>query len=44
LPDAPIDEVVANNGVSGVHTRLAERPQGKRLFDKLRAGDVLVVR
>jgi putative DNA-invertase from lambdoid prophage Rac len=30
--------------VSGVHTRLAERPQGKRLFDKLRAGDVLVVR
>jgi putative DNA-invertase from lambdoid prophage Rac len=36
--------VVADNGVSGVHTRLAERPQGKRLFDKLRAGDVLVVR
>jgi putative DNA-invertase from lambdoid prophage Rac len=39
-----IDEVVADNGVSGVHTRLAERPEGKRLFDKLRAGDVLVVR
>jgi putative DNA-invertase from lambdoid prophage Rac len=39
-----IDEVVADNGVSGVHTRLAERPEGKRLYDKLRAGDVLVVR
>ncbi len=39
-----IDEIVADNGVSGVHTRLAERPQGKRLCDKLRAGDVLVVR
>jgi hypothetical protein len=30
--------------VSGVHARLAERPEGKRLFDKVRAGDVLVVR
>jgi putative DNA-invertase from lambdoid prophage Rac len=30
--------------VSGVHTRLAERPEGKRLYDKLRGGDVLVVR
>jgi putative DNA-invertase from lambdoid prophage Rac len=39
-----IDEVVADNGVSGLHTRLVERPEGKRLFDKLRAGDVLVVR
>jgi putative DNA-invertase from lambdoid prophage Rac len=39
-----IDEVVADNGVSGVATRLIERQQGKRLFDKLRAGDVLVVR
>jgi putative DNA-invertase from lambdoid prophage Rac len=36
--------VVAGNGVSGIATRLIERPQGKRLFDKLRAGDVLVVR
>jgi hypothetical protein len=27
-----------------VHTRLADRPEGKRLFDKLRAGDMLVVR
>jgi putative DNA-invertase from lambdoid prophage Rac len=39
-----IDEVVADNGVSGVHTRLSERPEGRRLFDKLRAGDTLVVR
>ena len=39
-----IDEVVADNGVSGVHTRLAERQEGRRLFDKLRAGDTLVVR
>lgn len=39
-----IDEVVADEGVSGVSTRLVERPQGKRLFDMLRAGDVLVVR
>jgi putative DNA-invertase from lambdoid prophage Rac len=39
-----IDETVADNGVSGVATRLIERPEGKRLFDKLRAGDVPVVR
>jgi len=39
-----IDEVLADNGVSGVHTRLSERPEGKRLFDRLRKGDVLVVR
>jgi putative DNA-invertase from lambdoid prophage Rac len=39
-----IDEVVSDNGVSGVSTRLCERPEGKRLFDKLRTGDVLVVR
>jgi putative DNA-invertase from lambdoid prophage Rac len=39
-----IDEVVADNGVSGVHTRLAERPEGRRLYDKLRKGDVPVVR
>jgi putative DNA-invertase from lambdoid prophage Rac len=32
-----------DNGVSGVNTRLAERPEGKRLFNKVRAGDVLVV-
>jgi len=39
-----IDEVVADHGVSGVSTKLAERPGGARLSDKLRAGDVLVVR
>lgn len=39
-----IDRVVADHGVSGISTRLAERPEGKRLFDILRAGDVLVVR
>tara|TARA_R110002094_G_scaffold199065_1_gene171146 strand:+ start:170 stop:802 length:633 start_codon:yes stop_codon:yes gene_type:complete len=39
-----IDEVVADHGVSGVTTKLAERDEGKRLFDKLRHGDVLVVR
>jgi putative DNA-invertase from lambdoid prophage Rac len=39
-----IDEVVADEGVSGVRTMLAERPQGRRLFDMLRSGDTLVVR
>jgi putative DNA-invertase from lambdoid prophage Rac len=39
-----IDEVVADHGISGVSTRLCERPEGRRLFDILREGDVLVVR
>jgi len=39
-----IDEVVADHALSGVTTTLAERPEGKRLFDKLRHGDTLVVR
>lgn len=39
-----IDEVVADHAQSGVTTTLAERPEGRRLFDKLRHGDVLVVR
>ncbi len=41
-----IDEVVADHGgVSGVSTTLQERPEGKRLYDKLRhGGDTLVVR
>jgi putative DNA-invertase from lambdoid prophage Rac len=39
-----IDKVVADEGISGVSTRLAERADGKRLFDILRAGDTLVVR
>jgi putative DNA-invertase from lambdoid prophage Rac len=39
-----IDEVIADHGTSGVTTKLSERPNGKRLFDMLRDGDVLVVR
>src|ERR1700758_3172062 len=38
------DQVLADHGVSGVSTRLAERPEGRRLFDMLRSGDTLVVR
>lgn len=39
-----IDRVLADHGVSGVNTTLADRPEGKRLFDILRSGDTLVVR
>ncbi|MDV7210776.1 recombinase family protein [Azotobacter beijerinckii] len=39
-----IDKVVADVGVSGIKTRLADRQEGRRLFDLLRAGDTLVVR
>ena len=39
-----IDEVVSDNGVSGIATMLRERPEGRRLFDMLRKGDTLVVR
>lgn len=39
-----IDDVISDEGISGVTTRLLERPQGKRLFDILRKGDTLVVR
>ena len=39
-----IDEVIADHGQSGVSTKLSERPEGRRLFDKLRRGDTLVVR
>lgn len=39
-----IDEVLADHGISGITTRLAERPEGRRLFDILRRGDTLVVR
>ena len=39
-----IDEVVSDDGVSGVNVTLANRPQGRRLFDMLRKGDTLVVR
>lgn len=38
------DEVVTDDGVSGVTTTLRERAGGRRLFDLLRAGDTLVVR
>lgn len=39
-----IDAVVSDEGVSGLRVPLSERPQGRRLFDMLRAGDTLVVR
>jgi putative DNA-invertase from lambdoid prophage Rac len=38
------DDIIEDEGVSGVSTTLAERPNGKRLFDLLRNGDTLVVR
>jgi putative DNA-invertase from lambdoid prophage Rac len=38
------DLVLSDHGISGVATRLRERPEGKRLFDVLREGDTLVVR
>jgi len=38
------DTVISDDGVSGVTVKLKDRPQGKRLFDILRAGDILVVR
>ncbi len=38
------DQVLSDEGVSGVSTRLQERPEGRRLFDLLRAGDTLLVR
>jgi putative DNA-invertase from lambdoid prophage Rac len=39
-----LDEVLADHGVSGVGTKLSDRPEGRRLTDILREGDVLVVR
>jgi len=36
--------VIEDEGVSGVSVPLKERDGGKRLFDKLRTGDVLLVR
>jgi len=39
-----LDKVIADHGVSGVSTALQDRPEGRRLFDILRAGDTLVVR
>ncbi|HYE70279.1 MAG TPA: recombinase family protein [Aquabacterium sp.] len=39
-----LDEVISDEGVSGVSTRFQDREGGRRLLDKLRRGDVLVVR
>lgn len=39
-----LDEVVTDHGVSGVNTVLAQREGGRRLFDMLRRGDMLIVR
>ena len=39
-----LHEVMADHGISGVGTVLQDRPEGRRLFDMLRAGDTLVVR
>lgn len=36
--------VIVDHNVSGVSTRLAERDQGRRLFDLLQPGDTLLVR
>ena len=38
-----VDEVVSDPGTSGVTTKLEDRPQEWRLYDKLRIGDTLVV-
>lgn len=37
-----IDDVVADNGVSRLHTHLIERPEGCQLFGKLRAGALVI--
>lgn len=39
-----VNEVIADHGVSGVSAKLAERAEGRRLFDMLRRGDTLIVR
>jgi len=39
-----IDEIVSDHGISGVATKLFDRPAGRRLPDLLRQGDTLVVR
>ena len=39
-----IDRVISDHGVSGVQTKLADRPGGKRLYDILREHDVLACR
>ena len=39
-----LDDVIEDEGISGVQVLLADRDNGKRLFDILREGDVLLVR
>jgi DNA invertase Pin-like site-specific DNA recombinase len=39
-----IAEIVADHGLSGVTTQLADRPQGRQAVRPVRAGDVLVAR
>jgi len=39
-----IDTVIADHGISGITTKLSDRPEGRRLKDILRKGDTLVVR
>jgi len=39
-----LDEVIQDDGVSGVSTRFQDRKGGAKLLDKVRRGDVLVVR
>lgn len=36
--------MICDDGVSGIATKLQDRPNGQRLFDMLREGDTLVVR
>ena len=36
--------MIADHGVSGVTTKLSDRPGGRRLLDKVRAGDQVIVR
>jgi putative DNA-invertase from lambdoid prophage Rac len=38
------DDVYADKGSSGLSTTLREREEGKKLYERLRRGDVLVVR
>ena len=38
------DEVIEDAGVSGITTKFKDRKGGAKLLDKLRRGDVLVVR
>jgi putative DNA-invertase from lambdoid prophage Rac len=39
-----LDEVIMDDGVSGVSTRFHERKGGAKLLDKVRRGDVVIVR